>query len=358
MTTAPARPTPLERDHLTHRAVTPTIVAGVVAAAIVVGFALASLLVGGLSIGLGLVLSFALYLATIYAVTRTMENAREATNKLMTGMVVGSFLLVCIPLVSLLWTVGTRGADRLDTEFFTSNMRGVVGEGGGGLHAMAGTLVITAIATALSVPVGLMTAIYLVEYGGNRRLARWVTTMVDVMTGVPSIVAGLFAYSLFVLFTGPGHRSGFAGGVALSVLMTPVVIRTSEEMLRLVPNELREASYALGVSKWRTIVKVVLPTAIAGVLTGVTLAIARVIGETAPLLIVAGLSQDTNLNPFSGRMTSLPIMAYYGYQTPGLPPEAGYARGWTAALVLVIIVAALFFIARVISAILKPKGLR
>jgi phosphate transport system permease protein len=182
--------------------------------------------------------------------------------------------------------------------------------------------------------------------------------MVDVMTGIPSIVAGLFAYALFVIWQGPGARSGFSGAVALTVLMTPVVIRSAEEMLRLVPNELREASYALGVPKWKTIVKVVLPTAIAGILTGVTLAIARVIGETAPLLVTAGLAQDTNLNPFSGRMTTLPVYAYYSYAQPGVPPQNGLDRAWAAALTLIIIVAILFTIARILGKILKPKGLR
>jgi phosphate transport system permease protein len=209
----------------------------------------------------------------------------------------------------------------------------------------------------MSVPFGLFTAIYLVEYG-NGRLSRAITSMVDVMTGIPSIVAGLFAYALFVIWQGPGARSGFSGAVALTVLMTPVVIRSAEEMLRLVPNELREASYALGVPKWKTIVKVVLPTAIAGILTGVTLAIARVIGETAPLLVTAGLAQDTNLNPFSGRMTTLPVFAYYSYAQPGVPPQTGLDRAWAAALTLIIVVAILFTAARILGKILKPKGLR
>ena len=172
----------------------------------------------------------------------------------------------------------------------------------------------------MSVPFGLFTAIYLVEYGKGR-LARAITAMVDVMTGIPSIVAGLFAYALFVLWSGPGRPApGSSGAVALTVLMTPVVVRATEEMLRLVPNELREAAYALGVPKWKTIVKVVLPTAIAGILTGVTLAIARVIGETAPLLVTAGLAHGTNLNPFDGRMATLPVYAYYQYAQPGVPP--------------------------------------
>jgi phosphate transport system permease protein len=182
--------------------------------------------------------------------------------------------------------------------------------------------------------------------------------MVDVMTGIPSIVAGLFAYALFIVIFGPGSRTGIAGGVALSVLMTPVVVRSAEEMLRLVPNELREASYALGVPKWKTILKVVIPTAIAGILTGITLAVARVIGETAPLLVAAGFAQDTNFNPVDGRMTSLPVFTYYQYVQPGIPTEAGVARAWAAALMLVLIVAVLFTLARVLASVLKPKGLR
>jgi phosphate transport system permease protein len=140
--------------------------------------------------------------------------------------------------------------------------------------------------------------------------------------------------------------------------MTPVVVRSSEEMLRLVPNELREASFALGVPKWKTIVKVVLPTAIAGILTGVTLAIARVIGETAPLLVTAGVADSVNLNPFHDRMTTLPVYTYNYYKFPSQPTDASQARAWAAALTLVIIVAILFTIARVLASVLKPKGLR
>jgi phosphate transport system permease protein len=147
-------------------------------------------------------------------------------------------------------------------------MRGVVGEGGGVWHAIVGTLIVTGLATLMSVPFGLFTAIYLVEYGTGR-LAKAITAMVDVMTGIPSIVAGLFAFSLFILIFGPSTRLGIGGSVALSLLMIPVVVRSTEEMLRLVPTDLREASYALGVPKWRTIVKVVLPTALGGIVTGV-----------------------------------------------------------------------------------------
>ncbi|MET0143267.1 MAG: phosphate ABC transporter permease PstA [Ilumatobacteraceae bacterium] len=297
------------------------------------------------------------YCVGIYVVSRVVEGARHALDRLSTAVMTSAFCLVLLPLISVVWTVVQRGWARMDATFLTESMRGVVGEGGGAWHALVGTLIITGLTALMSVPFGLFTAIYLVEYG-NGRLARSITAMVDVMTGIPSIVAGLFAYALFVIWWGPGTRSGISGAVALTVLMTPVVIRSAEEMLRLVPNELREASYALGVPKWKTIVKVVLPTAIAGILTGVTLAVARVIGETAPLLVTAGLAQDTNLNPFSGRMTTLPVYAYYSYATPGVPPQNGLDRAWSAALLLIIVVAILFTFARILSTFLKPKGLR
>jgi phosphate transport system permease protein len=273
---------------------------------------------------------------------------------MVTTLVYGAFALAMLPLISLVWTVLSKGLPGLSMAFFTETMRGVIGEGGGIAHAIVGTLLVTGLAAVISIPIGLMAAIYLVEYGRGR-LARWVTFLVDVMTGIPSIVAGLFAYALFVVFYGPGVRMGAAGSVALSVLMIPVVVRSSEEMLKLVPNELREASYALGVPRWRTIVKVVLPTAVAGIATGVTLSIARVIGETAPLLLVCGLTTSMNTDLFNGRMTTLPVFTYYSYATPGFPPEAGYDRAWSAALVLITIVMALNLVARVISFIFAPK---
>ncbi len=287
-----------------------------------------------------------------------VEGRRKALDRLMLAVVTSAFALVAMPLVSLVWTVIERGTNRFDATFFTETMRGVTGEGGGIYHAIIGTVIVTSMATVMSVPFGLFTAIYLAEYGHGTKLAKAIQSMVDVMTGIPSIVAGLFAYAMFELIFGPGTRSGIAGAVALTVLMTPVVVRSSEEMLRLVPNELREASYALGVPKWKTIVKVVLPTAIAGIITGVVLAIARVIGETAPLLVTAGLAQGVNWNPFDGRMTTLPVFTYYQYVQPGVPPSNGQDRAWAAALVLIIIVMVLFTAARILSHVLKPKGLR
>lgn len=301
--------------------------------------------------------SMVMYAIAMGVTSGLVEGRRHAVDRVVTGAVTSAFILVLMPLVSLVWTVIDNGMARLDSNFFTETMRGVVGEGGGAKHAIIGTLIVTGLAALMSVPFGVFTSIYLVEYGRGR-LARMITSMVDVMTGIPSIVAGLFAYALFELFFGPGTRTGISGAVALTVLMTPVVVRSSEEMLRLVPNELREASLALGVPKWKTVAKVVVPTAIAGILTGVTLAIARVVGETAPLLVTAGLAQDTNLNPFSGRMTTLPVYTYYQYTQPGVPPEAGQDRAWAAALTLIIIVAILFTAARVLASILKPKGLR
>ena len=207
----------------------------------------------------------------------------------------------------------------------------------------------------ISIPIGVMAAIYLVEYGNNNRTARVITFLVDVMTGIPSIVAGLFAYALFALFFGPGIRVGIGGAVALSLLMIPVVVRSAEEMLKLVPADLREASYALGVPKWRTIVKVVIPTATAGLITGAMLAVARVAGETAPLLIIAGSTDSVNFNLFDERMMTLPVFIFYSYTQPGVPPEFGQDRAWGAALVLIAIVMGLNLLARWLGKLFSPK---
>jgi phosphate transport system permease protein len=288
-------------------------------------------------------------------VSGVVDGRRKAVDRLMTCLVSAAFLIAMIPLVSLIWEVVSKGAKRFDATFFSNSMVGVVGEGGGAYHAIMGTLIITGLTAVISVPIGLFTAIYLVEYG-HGRLRQAITFFVDVMTGIPSIVAGLFAFALFAIFFGPGVRMGLAGAVALSVLMIPVVVRTTEEVLKLVPNELREASYALGVPKWRTVVKIVLPTAAAGLGTGITLAIARVIGETAPLLVTVGITAATQNNPFvNERMATLPVYAFYQLTQPGVPPQDGIDRAWTAALVLIILVMALNLIARLISRFFAPK---
>jgi phosphate transport system permease protein len=319
-----------------------------------------AVVVGGLVLALGGGLAFAVvatavvFALALYVASRVVEGPRKATDRLVTALVSIAFLIAMAPLVSVVFTVLSNGIARFDAQFFTYSMRGVIGEGGGGYHAILGTVVITALAALLSIPVGLLTAVYLVEYGRGA-LARWITFFVDVMTGIPSIVAGLFAFALFALFAGPGVRMGFMGSVALSVLMIPVVVRSTEEMLKIVPNELREASYALGVPKWRTILKVVVPTSIAGIASGVTLAIARVIGETAPLLIAVGITTGVNLNPFDSRMATLPVFAYYSYVAPGVPREPFIDRAWTAALVLIVLVMVLNLAARLIARLFAPK---
>jgi phosphate transport system permease protein len=324
----------------------------VLVAAAAVPFGIEAL--GDFNVVLAVVGTIVLATAGIWLWSRLVEGGRRATDRFVTCLVTAAFGIAMVPLVSLVVEVVRRGVERLDVTFFTNSMVGVIGEGGGAYHAIMGTLVVTGLTALMSVPIGLLTAIYLVEYGRGK-LTRAITFFVDVMTGIPSIVAGLFAYALFAIFFGPGVRMGFAGAVALSVLMIPVVVRSSEEVLKLVPNELREASLALGVPKWRTIVKVVLPTAIAGLGTAVTLAIARVVGETAPLLITLGITNATNTNPFDGRMATLPVYAYYQLTQPGVPPQPAIDRAWTAALVLIILVMGLNLVARLISRFFAPR---
>ncbi|KAF2415829.1 phosphate ABC transporter permease PstA [Microbacterium sp. B35-30] len=295
------------------------------------------------------------YLALIATISSLVEGRRKGVDRLVTGVVTLAFLVAMVPLVSLAITVIVNGVAGLSAEFFSSSMRNVVGEGGGALHAIVGTLLITLAAAIISIPIGIFTAIYLVEYGARNRLARGITFLVDVMTGIPSIVAGLFAYAVFALLFEPGIRMGIMGSIALSVLMIPVVVRSTEEMLRLVPNELREAAYALGVPKWRTISKVVLPTSIAGITTGVMLSISRVIGETAPLLLTAGVATSMNYNLFEGRMMTLPVFVYTQYMNAGIPVAAYHDRAWAAALVLIVIVMLLNLIARLVAKVFSPK---
>ena len=295
----------------------------------------------------------------------TVEKGRRRKDVTMRVLVYTAFVLALVPLVSLVWTVLSKGLGRFDLYFLTHSMRNVFGgmDAGGVYHALLGTVLITLVATIISVPIGLLAAIYLVEYGGGR-LARAVTFFVDVMTGIPSIVAGLFSFAVFALFFGPGVRLGIMGSVALALLMTPVVVRSSEEMLRLVPNELREASYALGVPKWLTIVKVVLRTSIAGLTTSVLLAVARVIGETAPLLIAVGSTASINFDLFSGRMMTLPVFIYDQYhQGPArCAPHAtdclvsiNLDRAWAAALTLLLIVVILNLVGRLVTRLFAPK---
>lgn len=306
---------------------------------------------GAVFVGVAL---FAIALIVLSALT---ESRRRAVDRLATVLVSLAFVIALLPLISLLYTVVVNGLTRFDAEFFTYSMRNIVGDGGGAVHAIWGTLLITLSAAVISVPIGLLASIYLVEYGRGR-LARYITFFVDVMTGIPSIVAGLFIVSLFTLLVGPGNYTGIMGALALSVLMIPVVVRSSEEMLRLVPNELREASYALGVPKWLTISKVVLPTAIGGIMTGVMLAVARVIGETAPLLLTAGFTTSLNTDLFNEPMMTLPVYVYTQFANPGTAIDAALGRAWAGALTLILIVMVLNLVARLIARKFAPAGRR
>lgn len=341
----------------------------VLAIALVLGAAILAL-VGFNPFGWGIV-SAILFAAGLVGWSAVVEGRRKAQDKLATCLVSGAFIVALLPLVSVIWTVLVNGIPGIIAPgFMTSSMNGVTGvfdnkavEGGapvvGGIyHALLGTLEITLLATVISVPVGLLTAIYLVEYGNDRPLARAITFFVDVMTGIPSIVAGLFSAAFFFAIVGPGTKTGAVAAVALSVLMIPVVVRSSEEMLKIVPNELREAAYALGVRKWRTILKVVIPTAISGIASGVTLAIARVIGETAPILVTAGFATAINANVFSGWMASLPTFIYTQILNPTSPsnPDPSSQRAWGAALVLIILVMLLNLGARLIARVFAPKA--
>jgi phosphate transport system permease protein len=221
--------------------------------------------------------------------------------------------------------------------------------GGGAYHAILGTLEQAALATLMAVPIGILVAVYLVEYGRGA-LAKAVTFFVDVMMGLPSIVAGLFILSMWILGLG-FEADGFAGSLALLILMLPLVIRSAEEMLKLVPDSLREASYALGIPKWRTITKIVIPTALPGIVTGVMLGVARVMGETAPILLVVHASSSINANPFSGAQATLPTLIYSTY---GSPEQNSVDRAWAAALLLIIIIMLLNLTARAIAWWKKP----
>lgn len=300
------------------------------------------------------------------------SGKRRLKNSLASVFAYACFLIALVPLVWVLWTVIGNGLSSvLHASWWTESQANQQNTtpGGGALHAIIGTLEQVALCTVISVPVGLLVAVYLVEYSANGKLARAATFMVDIMTGIPSIVAALFIYALMVQTLGQNQLYGFLVSLALVILMLPVIVRSSEEILRLVPDELREASYALGVPKWKTIMKVVVPTAFTGLITGVILGIARVAGETAPLLILVGYADGTNTNPFTGFQGALPTMIrkeflnfnqaaagqvqYHldknGNRVAGAVANYAPDRLWGAALTLIILVLALNLIARFIG---------
>lgn len=278
---------------------------------------------------------------------------RVAKNVLMTGLMVAAFLVVAIPLIAILWSVISKGAATAFAkfpDFFTKEIPIVSRRAGPGMGpAILGTLLVTGAATLIAVPLGILGAVYLHEYGGNRRFARLVRFMAMVMTGVPSVVMGLFVYITWTLNFG---YSAFGGSLALACLMLPVVIGSTEQMLKLVPAHLREAAYALGASKSRTIMTVVLPAALPGIVSGALLAIARAAGETAPLLFAVGAATAYNPDLFGGANTALSVQIFANANTSF---EASQARAWGAALTLVLITFLITLVARMFTARLALK---
>jgi phosphate transport system permease protein len=282
---------------------------------------------------------------------------RKLTNNTATVLVTLSVAVAVVPLIWVLYSVISKGLETvLDSGWWTHSQAGMTAfaAGGGVYHALIGTVLQGLFCAVISIPVGVFVGIYLVEYGGGTRLGKLTTFMVDILTGVPSIVAALFIYALWVATLG-FPRSGFAVSLALVLLMIPVIVRSTEEMLRIVPMDLREASYALGVPKWKTIARIVIPTALSGIVTGIMLALARVMGETAPLLILVGYSQAMNFDMFDGFMGSLPGMMYDQTSAGAGANPVPTDRLWGAALTLIVLIAILNIGARFVAKFFAPK---
>ncbi len=269
---------------------------------------------------------------------------RRRFNAGFNAVVFASVVIAAVPLVAIVSYVLTKGAGIIDMEFLTKPIPILTRSVGPGMGpAIVGTLLITGVATLMAVPLGILAAVYLNEYGKKNRLAQLIRTMSDVMTGVPSIVMGLFIYTIWVIQFG---YSGFAGALALACLMLPVVIRSTEEILRLVPAGLREASLALGASRARTIVTVVLPAAIPGITSGALLAVARAAGETAPLLFTIGAARNFNTDVLNGANTALSTQIF---RNATQPFPGAVERAWGAALTLIVLVVVLTIVARIVT---------
>jgi len=274
------------------------------------------------------------------------SGSRTTKNGVVSGFMILATALAIVPLAWLLASALHRGlgpilhaswwANTMDPSLDVAKQ--------GALHAIVGTLVIGLITSVISIPIALLTAIFLVEYARGTTLARVISFAVDVLTGVPSIVAALFIYAVIVS-TFHGTQSAWAASLALVILMVPTVLRSTEEMLKLVPDSLREASYALGVSKWRTIFSVVLPTSISGVLTGIVLGLARVLGETAPLMVLVQYNTTFADGPGSPNFATIPTIITDAYTRGGVNTPSV----WGAAVTLIILVMGLNLIARAVS---------
>ena len=277
---------------------------------------------------------------------REPKGWRRTKNRTATVLMITAFVLALVPLVFVLITTIAKGISIISWSFLTQPIPPQVApaDQGGIGPAVLGTIEITAVATAIAVPLGILGAIYLNEYGGKGVLARLIGFFSDVMTGVPSIVMGLFLFSIWVVYFG---FSGFAGALALAALMLPIVIRSTDEMLKLVPNPLREGSYALGATKARVTLTVVLPAAIGGIVSGALLAVARAAGETAPLLFTILTVMTANPNVFSGPNTAIPAQIFSNATTSFTGAQA---RAWGASLTLIVIAFVLMLAARFITA--------
>lgn len=282
---------------------------------------------------------------------------RRAANSVATVLVTCAVGVALGPLIWLLYSVVTKGFDTVkSTVWWTHSQADMTAfmAGGGAYHAIVGTVLQGLVCAAISIPIGVFVAIYLVEYAADSAMGKLTSFMVDILTGVPSIVAALFIYALFIATFG-FPRSALAVSLALVLLMIPVIVRATEEMLRIVPIDLREASYALGVPKWKTIMRIVIPTALSGIVTGIMLALARVMGETAPLLILVGYAQAMNFDMFGGFMGSLPGMMYDQISAGAGANPVPTDRLWGAALTLILLIAILNIGARFVAKIFAPK---
>jgi phosphate transport system permease protein len=285
-----------------------------------------------------------LFLLATYLLARDSQSPIVATDRLVTTLVWTSGGIAVGVLAWMLVYVVVKGLPGLSVEFLTSDLStvGPLDDGGGVLHAIVGTIQQMLIASVLSIPIAILTAVYLHEVRG--RLSGVVRFVIDAMSGLPSIVAGLFIYTIWVL-RGHGY-SGFAAALALALLMIPTVPRTAEEMLKTIDDGLRESALALGAPQWRTVMRVVLPTARSGLITASILGVARAVGETAPVLLTTFGSSSTNWSPVTGPQADLPL---YVYQLLKQPNETQIARAWAGALVLVLLVLILFVLARFIG---------
>ena len=286
-----------------------------------------------------------------FSLEADLAPRRKIANALATVGMVGAFLVAAVPLGMIIGYVFTKGGSVVDIPFLTETIPNSYRRAGPGMGpAVVGTLIITVAASVMAIPLGVMGAVYLNEYGKKTRFARLVRFMTDVMTGVPSVVMGVFIYVVWVIPR--SEQTGFAGALALACLMLPIVIRTTEEMLRLVPDELRQASTALGARTWRTTLTVVLPAALPGITSGAMLAVARAAGETAPIVLVTGLTFHTNWNLFDGNNTTLAAQIF---RNAGQPYGPAQARAYGAAFTLIILVFLFTLLARLIAARFSTK---